>query len=138
MYQGKSRVQFQINSYLRLADLCGPDEQEKKIAYMERAESLLMGMESNSVCPPYNHPVKSSIHSFLEESMVDDLNGYVTIQVYRAYREWCIANNLSPISQIEFSRQICGIKNLKTKDVRVAGKKMKMFISANEGNADGR
>ena len=134
MYQGKTKVQFQINSYLRLADLCGPDEQEKKIAYMERTESLLMEMtaESDSICLSHPHSVKSSIHSFLEEIGTDDLNGQITLQVYRAYKEYCIVNNLSPVSKIEFSRQICGIKNLKTKDIRVAGIKMKMFIPANE------
>lgn len=126
MYHGKPKIQFQINSYLRLADLCGPDEQDKKAEYMEKVESLLLELEDSSYS--VSAPMKSSVQSFLKEHGEDDLNDSITAQVYKAYKEYCAVNNFHSVSNIEFSRQICGITGMRTKDVRIAGIKMKMFV----------
>ncbi len=130
MYHGKPKVQFQINSYLRLADLCGPDEQDLKAHYMEQAEKLLISMEDNSFCFSDEKGIEVSVQSFLNEYAVDDLNGEHTAKIYKVYKEYCSKNGFRPVSHIDFSRKICGIKNMTTKTARIGREgKGRVFVS---------
>lgn len=45
-----------------------------------------------------------------------------TAEVYTKYQEFCILNNLKPMSKIEFSRAICKLLNLETAAKRQPGK----------------
>lgn len=130
MYHGKPKVQFQINSYLRLADLCGPDEQDLKVRYMNQAEELLLGMEDNFPVSFGEKNIEASVQSFLNDYAVDDLNGEHTAKVYKVYKEYCSENGFRPVSHIDFSRKICGIKNMTTKTARIGREaKGRIFVS---------
>ena len=129
MYHGKPKVQFQINSYLRLADLCGPDEQDLKVRYMNQAEKLLLGMEDNFPTSFDEKNIEVSIQSFLNDHAVNDLNGEHTAKIYKVYKEYCSENGFRPVSHIDFSRKVCGIRNMTKKTAYIGERKVRVFVS---------
>lgn len=129
MYHGKPKVQFQINSYLRLADLCGPDEQDLKVRYMNQAEKLLLGMEDNFPASFDEKNIEVSIQSFLNDHAINDLNGEHTAKIYKVYKEYCSENGFRPVSHIDFSRKVCGIRNMTTKTAYIGERKVRVFVS---------
>lgn len=52
-----------------------------------------------------------------------------TNKVYKHYQEYCFANSLQPMSNIEFSKQVNRILNMKTDNKKINGKKYRIFIS---------
>lgn len=64
------------------------------------------------------------ILAFNRECVEDDysVENEPTSEVYTRYQEFCIQNNLKPMSKIEFSRAICKLLNLETVAKRQAGK----------------
>ncbi len=52
-----------------------------------------------------------------------------TNKVYRKYQEYCIVNNLQPMSNIEFSKQVNRILKMKIITKRINGKKYRIFVS---------
>jgi len=51
-----------------------------------------------------------------------------TTGVYQNYREFCLANNFSPMSNIEFSKQINRVCGLKIINKSIKGKKYRLFV----------
>ena len=49
--------------------------------------------------------------------------------VYKRYQEYCLANSLQPMSNIEFSKQVNRILGLKIIDKKINGKKYRIFVS---------
>lgn len=64
------------------------------------------------------------ILAFNRECAEDDysVENEPTSEVYTRYQEFCIQNNLKPMSKIEFSRAICKLLNLETVAKRQPGK----------------
>lgn len=64
------------------------------------------------------------ILAFNRECVEDDysVENEPTSEVYTRYQEFCIQNNLKPMSKIEFSRAICKLLNLETVAKRQPGK----------------
>lgn len=69
------------------------------------------------------------ILAFLETKNVDDIVNQPTQQIYRQYTEYCLANNLQALSNIEFSRFVKRRLGLEIVDKRVEGKKFRVFTS---------
>lgn len=53
-----------------------------------------------------------------------------TNKVYKRYQEYCLANSLQPMSNIEFSKQVNRILNFKIIDRKINGKKCRIFVRA--------
>lgn len=53
-----------------------------------------------------------------------------TNKVYKRYQEYCLANSLQPMSNIEFSKQVNRILNFKIIDKKINGKKYRIFVPA--------
>lgn len=53
-----------------------------------------------------------------------------TNKVYKRYQEYCLANSLQPMSNIEFSKQVNRILHFKVIDRKINGKKCRIFVSA--------
>ncbi len=64
------------------------------------------------------------ILAFSRECMEDgySIENEPTADVYQKYQEFCIQNNLKPMSKIEFSRAICKLLDLETAAKRLPGK----------------
>lgn len=48
--------------------------------------------------------------------------------VYKRYQEYCLANSLQPMSNIEFSKQVNRILNMSVANKKINGKKYRIFI----------
>lgn len=66
------------------------------------------------------------ILSFLKEE--PKIENEPTTGVYTEYREFCLANNFSPMSNIEFSKQINRILGYKIISKSIKGKKYRVFV----------
>ncbi len=53
-----------------------------------------------------------------------------TNKVYKRYQEYCLANSLQPMSNIEFSKQVNRILKFKVVDKKLNGKKFRIFVKA--------
>ena len=56
-----------------------------------------------------------------------------TVKVYKRYHEYCIANNLQPMSNVEFSKQINRIMDLKVVHKYIQGKTYRIFQEKGNG-----
>lgn len=54
-----------------------------------------------------------------------------TNKIYKQYQEYCLANSLQPMSNIEFSKQVNRILHMKVEDKWLNGKKHRIFVSLN-------
>lgn len=52
-----------------------------------------------------------------------------TNKVYKRYQEYCLANSLQPMSNIEFSKQVNRILKMKVVNKTIQNKKYRIFIS---------
>lgn len=53
--------------------------------------------------------------------------------VYKRYQEYCLANSLQPMSNIEFSKQVNRILNMRVENKWLNGKKHRIFIKMSKG-----
>ena len=53
-----------------------------------------------------------------------------TNKVYKRYQEYCLANSLQPMSNIEFSKQVNRILHFKVVDKTMKNKKYRIFVRA--------
>ena len=53
-----------------------------------------------------------------------------TNKVYKRYQEYCLANSLQPMSNIEFSKQVNRILNFKVVNKTIQNKKYRIFVPA--------
>ena len=51
-----------------------------------------------------------------------------TKDVYKRYQEYCLENSLTPMGNIEFSKQVKLLKQLKIVDKKINGKKYRIFV----------
>lgn len=65
---------------------------------------------------------------FFKEVDVDDIVNEPTKDVYQKYNEFCLANSFTPMSNIEFSKQIKRFYDLDIVNKTVKGKKYRVFI----------
>ena len=70
-----------------------------------------------------NNPVIT----FIKEVGVEEIINEPTKNVYRKYNEFCLANNFTPLSNIEFIRKINKQLNLEVKRIQLKGENYKMF-----------
>ena len=73
----------------------------------------------------------SPILGFIQECEDEDfkIENEPTNKVYKRYQEYCLANNLQTMSNVEFSKQINRRLNLKVVDKKISGKKYRIFVS---------
>ena len=93
----------------------------KKFSESERVQKELEEYEEG------NNPVLG----FIREVEIDDdfkIENEPTKDVYKRYQEYCLANNLQPMSNIEFSKQINRILNMQVITKRIGNKTYKVFI----------
>jgi len=52
----------------------------------------------------------------------------LTIEIYRKYAVWCAENGYKPLSNIQFSREVCKKLDFSTeKTERISGKQMRLY-----------
>lgn len=74
-----------------------------------------------------NNPVLGFIRECEGEEFQIENNP--TSNVYKRYNEYCIANNLNPMSNIEFSKQINKLLNYQVVNKKINGKKYRIFTA---------
>lgn len=74
-----------------------------------------------------NNPVLGFIRECESEDFQIENNP--TSNVYKRYNEYCIANNLNPMSNIEFSKQINKLLNYQVVNKKINGKKYRIFTA---------
>lgn len=90
----------------------------RKFTTSDRVEAEIQEYEEN------NNP----IIGFVREVGVERIENEPTNEVYKRYHEYCLANSLQAMSNIEFSKQINGRFNFKVVDRKIDGKKYRIFI----------
>lgn len=65
---------------------------------------------------------------FFKEIDVNDIINEPTKEVYQKYNEFCLANSFSPMSNIEFSKQIKRRFNLEIVNKTIKGTKYRIFV----------
>lgn len=72
--------------------------------------------------------VNNPIVTFFEELEEQDYVNEPVKTVYKQYTIYCIANNLQPVSSIEFSRQMKRTFNLNIREVSVDKKRVRVYV----------
>lgn len=65
---------------------------------------------------------------FFKEVEVDEIENNSTKEVYKKYNEFCLANNFTPLSNIEFSRKVNKHFNFETVLKSIKGEKVRIFV----------
>lgn len=68
------------------------------------------------------------IQLFFKEIEIDEIENEPTNSVYRKYTEFCLANSFTPMSNIEFSKQVKKRFNFEIINKTVKGKKYRIFV----------
>lgn len=84
----------------------------------EKVQKELQEYEEN------NNPILG----FFKEVELDDVVNNSTKDVYKKYNEFCLANNFTPMSNIEFSKKINKQYGLEVVSKSISGKKCRVFI----------
>lgn len=74
-----------------------------------------------------NNPILSFFRECEQEEF--QIENEPTNKVYKRYQEFCLANSMQPMSNIEFSKQVNRILKMKVEDKWFNGKKHRVFIS---------
>lgn len=93
----------------------------KKFSESEKVQKELEEYEES------NNPILG----FIREVEMDDefkIENEPTKDVYKRYQEYCLANNLQPMSNIEFSKQINRILNMQVVVKRIGNKTHRLFV----------
>lgn len=74
------------------------------------------------------------IIGFFKECEADDvqIENQTTKDIYTQYKEYCLRNGLSELSNIEFSKQVNRRFNYTITDKRINGKKCRVFVKADD------
>jgi len=70
--------------------------------------------------------INNPVLAFIEDG--GKIENEATKDVYLKYSAWCHQNGLRPLSQIQFSREVCRKLGMETKVIRVDGKLNRIFI----------
>lgn len=65
---------------------------------------------------------------FIKDINLDDILYEPTSDVYQKYVEYCISDGLEPLKKINFSRQITKYFKITTKQKKIKGKKLQIFV----------
>lgn len=65
---------------------------------------------------------------YFKEAGAEGIINQTTSGCYRRYREFCISNNFTPMSQIEFSKTVKKAFNCEIEEQRINGKRVRVFI----------
>lgn len=84
----------------------------------ERVQKELQEYEEN------NNPILG----FFKEMDVDDIINECTKDVYKKYNEFCLANNFTPMSKIEFSKKVNKQFDLAAVTKSIKGTKCQVFV----------
>lgn len=116
-----------VMEYLILLGLQGLKRvlKNRKFSYSHKAEQELQEFELT------NNPI---LGFFSDLTEADYLNK-PTKDVYRKYQEYCISENLQPISHNEFSKQMKKHFSLEIIPKKINGVVFKVFINGNSGNS---
>lgn len=68
------------------------------------------------------------IIGFFKEVGIDEIENEPTKDVYKKYQEYCLANNLQPMSNIEFSKQVKKKFDFEIIDKKINGTKYRLFV----------
>jgi putative DNA primase/helicase len=90
----------------------------RKFSQSSRVEQELQEYEES------NNP----IIGFIKEVGFDEIDNEPTKIIYKRYQVYCIDNNLQPLSNIEFSKQLKKKFNFDIVDKKIDGKKYRIFI----------
>ena len=90
--------------------------ERRKFTVSEKVQAALKEYEEN------NNPILS----FLQDE--PKIENEPTSDVYSVYRQFCLANNFCPMSNIEFSKQISRILGYKVISRSIKGKKYRVFV----------
>ena len=106
--------------YLILIGLAGLKRvlQNRQFTMSDRVEKELKEYEE----------INNPIIGFLKEVGQDEIENEPTMTVYKKYNEYCLANNLQPLSNIEFSKQVKKKFNFEITDKKINGTKYRIFI----------
>lgn len=66
---------------------------------------------------------------FFKETGAERILNERTSECYRAYKEFCVANSFTPMSQIEFSRTVKRTFDCDIQEQKIDGKRYRVFIS---------
>jgi putative DNA primase/helicase len=94
----------------------------KKFSESEKVQKELDEYEES------NNPILGFIREVIEADGFKIENEPAN-EVYKRYTEYCLASNLQPMSNIEFSKQINKLLNLQVVVKRIGSKTVRMFIS---------
>lgn len=89
-----------------------------------RSEKVEQEIEEYEVL---NNPILQFMRECAEEEYT--IENQPAAEVYKKYMEFCIADNLKPLSRIEFSRQIIKEMNLEIKFVKINRKTTRVFVA---------
>lgn len=86
--------------------------------------------ESNRVAKELEEyeETNNPILGWLKDITEDEILNEPTPKVYKKYNEYCLANNLQPLSNIEFSKQVKKKFDVDIKDKKVNGIKHRIFV----------
>ena len=122
-------IEFKISSLLRLAELCGASESDKKKFYMNEVEKLLLN--KNEKMNKENEIPISFYRSNCEnvKTLLDFINFYgkenilgnYTDIVYQDYKKFLLMRGITemPYQRSWVTKNICGLTGFKSKRVRV-------------------
>lgn len=72
--------------------------------------------------------INNPIQIFFKEIEIEDIENEPTNAVYRKYNEFCLANSFTPMSNIEFSKQVKKQFAVEIINKTIKGKKYRIFV----------
>lgn len=72
------------------------------------------------------------IIGFYKEVGMEEIENEPTKDVYKRYQEYCLANNLQPMSNIEFSKQVKKKFDFEIIDKKIDGVKYRLFVKVGD------
>lgn len=92
--------------------------ENRKFTTSERVQKELEEYEQN------NNPILG----FFNEVELDGIINNPTKDVYKKYNEYCLSNNFTPMSKIEFSKKVNKHFDLEVVNKTIQGKKYRIFV----------
>lgn len=65
---------------------------------------------------------------WFKEITLDDVLNETSAEIYKRYNEWCIRDNLTPLSKVEFGKKLAKRFNVETKIKSVKGKNYRVYV----------
>lgn len=65
---------------------------------------------------------------WFKEVEVEEIENQSNVEVFKKYNEYCIRNNFTPLSKIEFSKQVNKYYDFKTVSKKIKGVKYQIFV----------